>query len=416
MKKIITAIGEPYINENLLKEKNLKIVGKDILYLDAIFEIIKNNKIDFLIISELIFENSDILQKINEIKKINSKIKIIIILNKKINIINNIKNKKNIYFIFYNKINKNIIIKKIDKELSKQILEIVKRIIQNTNEKNFFEVNIENDDRKKNKIFYIKIKKALKKFTKKNKKSSKSKKSKKDFTDKNLITIFGGESIGKNAFTRINKKLFQKEFKDKILIIDLDISNQNLYSKFNKRKYSYKIYQRLIKNNYNKDRPNFNNNLNKKISEDIKKYYLDNYEKIFEDFKIKIKNNIYLISGLDLILKNNKKINNKLINCELNKLKNKYKIIIINLNKNNELNLNYFFIKYSKKILIIIKSEIDEIKNIEKLIKNIDNNYKNKINIILNNYNKNSISIDIVKNIFNKIKINKKIKLKKIIN
>ncbi|MBR3254916.1 MAG: hypothetical protein IKF97_01620, partial [Clostridia bacterium] len=304
MKKIITAIGNPFINENLSKENNIKIIGKDILYLDAIFEIIKKNKIDFLIINEIIFENSEIIKKINEIKKINNKIKIIIFLNKEKNIINKIKNKKNIYIIFYNKKNNNKIIKKIEEK----ILEIIKIIINKKSEKNYFEIKFENNDNKNTKIKFIKLKNKLKNFITKSKKGLKDGKNKNVFSDENIITIFGSKCIGKDTFTKINKKLFQNKNQDKILIIDFDIYNQNLYSKFNKRKYPSKIYQRLIKNNYNKDRPNFSKNENKKNKEDIKKYYSNNYEKIFDDFKIKIKNNIYLISGLDLILKNNKKI------------------------------------------------------------------------------------------------------------
>ena len=235
MKKIITAIGNPFINENLSKEKNIKIIGKDILYLDAIFEIIKNNKIDFLIINETIFENLDIIKKINEIKKINNKIKIIIFLNKEKNIINKIKNKKNIYIIFYNKKNNNKKTKKIKENFFREILEIIKIIVNNKSEKNYFEIEFENNKNKNIKVKIIKLKNKLKKFIIKKEKREKDENYKNEFYDENIITVFGSKCIGKDTFTKINKKFVQNKNQNKILIIDFDIYNQNLYSKFNKK-------------------------------------------------------------------------------------------------------------------------------------------------------------------------------------
>ena len=55
LKKIITAIGNPKINEELKKEINFEIIGKDIQYREAIIEILeKNNKINFIILHEKI--------------------------------------------------------------------------------------------------------------------------------------------------------------------------------------------------------------------------------------------------------------------------------------------------------------------------------------------------------------------------
>ena len=55
MKKILTAINNPKLNEELKKEKNFEVIGKDIQYREAILEILeKNKKINLLIISEKI--------------------------------------------------------------------------------------------------------------------------------------------------------------------------------------------------------------------------------------------------------------------------------------------------------------------------------------------------------------------------
>ena len=52
MKQIITALGNPLLNDKLREEKNFKILSKDIQYQDGIFEILeKKEKIDFLILN-----------------------------------------------------------------------------------------------------------------------------------------------------------------------------------------------------------------------------------------------------------------------------------------------------------------------------------------------------------------------------
>ena len=79
MAKIITAIAE----ENILKKiiKNKIIEEKNILYREAILDILKKNKnIDVIIISEKTREDIDFIRLIKQIKKINIRIKIIIIL------------------------------------------------------------------------------------------------------------------------------------------------------------------------------------------------------------------------------------------------------------------------------------------------------------------------------------------------
>ena len=52
IKRVITAIGNPEINEKL-KNENIDIVCGDILYKEGILEFLEiNNKIDYIIIKE----------------------------------------------------------------------------------------------------------------------------------------------------------------------------------------------------------------------------------------------------------------------------------------------------------------------------------------------------------------------------
>ena len=84
MKKIITAIGNPILNEYLKKEEDIIVIGNDIQYQDGIFELLeKDNNINLIIISEIIIGENTIEKLIEKIKIINKNIKIIIILENK---------------------------------------------------------------------------------------------------------------------------------------------------------------------------------------------------------------------------------------------------------------------------------------------------------------------------------------------
>ena len=82
MKKIITAINNPIINEKLKKEK-IEVIGKDIQYKEGILEILENNKeINFILIDEKLPGEIKNDELINKIKKINKNIEIIFFIKK----------------------------------------------------------------------------------------------------------------------------------------------------------------------------------------------------------------------------------------------------------------------------------------------------------------------------------------------
>ena len=118
MKKIITAISNPKLNEELKKERNFEIIGKDIQYREAILEILeRNNKIDLIILSEKIPGEIQLENLIEKIKFANEKIKIIFILEKENKELEKILIKNNIVDIYYNnKINLKELIKIINKK------------------------------------------------------------------------------------------------------------------------------------------------------------------------------------------------------------------------------------------------------------------------------------------------------------
>lgn len=372
MKKIITALAEPQLNNELKKEKDFIVIGKDIQYQEGVIEILETEKeVDFLIISEALPGNEKIENLIEKIKQINNEVNIVIILeNKKEELEKNLYS-KNVYLILYNKIEIKEIIKLIKNKKEDENEKIKKEI--NDLKKIIIEQNSKNKQNKKQKI------KEVKELN----------------SQKEIICILGSGGVGKSIFTvNLAKSLIYS--KKKILIIDFDILNNSLHTILGVKKYSEKISKKIEENNLIKD----------KIG--------------LKELKIKINKRIDLISGINLLFDSKYKINNIQFNNLFNDVKKFYDVIIIDTSSECFFNYTKDIIKKSNINIFIVEPnllEIQKSKNILKIYKeewNIDNN---KINILFNKFNKNSIDINILKiifseyNIIGKIDINNKYNL-----
>lgn len=360
MKKIITALAEPQLNNELKKEKDFIVIGKDIQYQEGVIEILETEKeVDFLIISEALPGNEKIENLIEKIRRINNEVNIVIILeNKKEELEKNLYS-KNVYLILYNKIEIKEIIKLIKNKKEDENEKIKKEI--NDLKKIIIEQNSKNKQNKKQKI------KEVKELN----------------SQKEIICILGSGGVGKSIFTvNLVKSLIYS--KKKILIIDFDILNNSLHTILGVKKYSEKISKKIKENNLIKD----------KIS--------------LEELKIKINKRIDLISGINLLFDSKYKINNIQFNNLFNDVKKFYDVIIIDTSSECFFNYTKDIIKKSNINIFIVEPnllEIQKSKNILKIYKeewNIDNN---KINILFNKFNKNSIDINILKIIFSEYNI-----------
>lgn len=372
MKKIITALAEPQLNNELKKEKDFIVIGKDIQYQEGVIEILETEKeVDFLIISEALPGNEKLENLIEKIKQINNEVNIVIILeNKKEELEKNLYS-KNVYLILYNKIEIKEIIKLIKNKKEDENEKIKKEI--NDLKKIIIEQNSKNKQNKKQKI------KEVKELN----------------SQKEIICILGSGGVGKSIFTvNLAKSLIYS--KKKILIIDFDILNNSIHTILGVKKYSEKISKKIKENNLIKD----------KIG--------------LKELKIKINKRIDLISGINLLFDSKYKINNIQFNNLFNDVKKFYDVIIIDTSSECFFNYTKDIIKKSNINIFIVEPnllEIQKSKNILKIYKeewNIDNN---KINILFNKFNKNSIDINILKiifseyNIIGKIDINNKYNL-----
>ena len=381
MKKIITALGNEKINNELKQEKNIEIIINDIQYKEGIIEILeKYQNIDYIILKNSLQGDISIEELIKQINIINKNIKIIIISEKNLNSLEEFINKKIIYKIIYN--NKN-------EEINSQ------KIIEAINDAENTDDNYNSIIKKERQINLKKNKNIIKKIIKlfKIKKNNKIKTY--NYYKKNItICITGPPGVGKSIFS-INLAKINIHQKNKILIIDSDFLNNSINTILGVKNSNNILENNIIKLNNNfLDYFNFIK-VNKKIN------LLANNKKLN-------KNNYYI---LNIFLEN------------INNLKKIYDLIIIDTNCNENINNLKEIIKISDKCLFISDTNLLEINKSIKLLDKFINNINieiNKINLIFNKYNSESISFKLLKNIFSEFYIIGKIsyseKYNKLIN
>lgn len=368
MIKIITAIGNEYLNSELKKYKDLKIDISDIQYKEGIIEFLENNEnYDFVILNDLLPGEISTIKLIKNILEINTKIKIILFLGEKDETLENQLYNIGVYKILLNnqirieelvrilKENNNIVNVELQEEINN-----LKRIILEK-EKNKIKLN----KNKQNNFSKIKnttclIKNKFKKIKAKNLKTNTIKNNKLNNKKGKTICIIGPAGVGKSIFS-INFSKINFYSNKKILIIDLDIFNKSIQTILG-IKSSDKI-SNIIK-------------INKK---------LDLF--IFEENKLK--------NNIDIFFNN-----------YLDEIKNNYDYIIIDTNA--DIYNNKKIINKSDINLFLSDTNLSEISKSIKILELYINKLKikkEKFYIIFNKYNKNSIDINLLKRIFSEFKI-----------
>ena len=365
--KIITALGDSYINNKLREEKKYEIIGKDIQYQEGVLEILEeNNNIDVVILTNNIPSEIDFKTLINKIIYLNNKIQIIVFLKEKSCEMEQFLNSKKIYKIyFFDKYNFNLFlntfsknIKKTNDEITTEIKEL-KGLIFNNKSINFeknempYSNNIEEKNENKNiKIFSQNI------LNKKNITSNDCPtKDNINSIEKKIITVAGAAGSGKSIFSCVFSKLL--EYKEqKILLIDFD-EYKSCYTIFgvknNKNNILENKIQRISKNIYCLDGNTFNiiemNDLLDKVRKDFDFIIIDIHTIIKKEFLLTILNKsnyiFFLIIPNLLEIKKSKTIL-EVYDWDININKNKIKILFNKCCNNNISRdiLNEIFYKY----------------------------------------------------------------------
>ena len=374
---IITALKNPNINKKIKEKTNFNIIGNDIQYQEGIIEMLeKNGEIDLIIISELLPGEYSFRDLINKIKQINNKIDIIPILKEKNEEINNYLISKGIFNIFFNNeltieelikiINEKNNIKK-EIEINEEIKKLKKIILEKNNKK--INIKIFNSNKIK------KIKNNLINYFK-----NKNKKINNIENNKKIISVIGSGGVGKSSFCTIFAKLIKNK---KILIIDFDILNSSINSIFGTKKYP------------------------KKFKENNERIGLDK-------LIIKVDKNINILCATKFLVDENYKKTKEEFSNELNNLKDKYDLIIIDNSSECFFEYTKEILKKSDLILFLVEPNLIELKKSKNLLNIYINKWKikkEKINIIFNKININSIDNKILKTLFSDFNILGKIKI-----
>ena len=369
--KILTALQNPKTNEILKEKTKYNIIETDIQYQEGIIEVLeKNNKIDLIIISELLPGNIGFKDLINKIKTINNDIEIIVILENKNYKLKEFLMQKNIKSIFYNNeitIDEliNVIEEKnkakIEIEINNEI-KLLREIIMENNKK----IEQNKKDKKISKIINI-LKKQKNKIIKNKKISNlkiiKNKTNKNSKVKNKIISVVGTPGVGKSIFI----SLFSKNVKNKkILIIDFDIYNKSLDLIF-----GY----------------NTKNQKEKSI--------------------IKVNNNIELLSKIEIFFKEIYIEKNKIRNI-LNSFSKKYDLIIIDNTSEYSCEYTKEILKNSDSIIFLSDANLIELNKTKKLLEKYINKWKiekEKFNVVFNKININSINNKILNNLFSDFNI-----------
>lgn len=375
MKKIITAINNPRLNEQLKKLNQYEIIAPDIQYQEGIFEILeKEKKIQFLILSEILYGRYNLEELIEKILKINSEIKIILILEKENQEKEKYLKEKNVTDIFYhNQFTINDIISILEKKKNnakniEEEIEIIKKLI----------LQNKGIPQKKTKIIKKQIDKIVVRFQKKKEKKTQLKLPQ-------IITVSGTSGSGKSVVSSLLSVNINPIF-GKVLLLDFDILNNDIHTIFGKS--------------------NLPNKINKKIK-------LEQKGINFKNIKIKINKNLDLICATKLLFEN-EKINLNQLNIILEKLKKEYSIIIIDTSSECFLDYQKLLLEKSNQIIFLTDTNLLEIKKSINLLKIYLQEWQmemNKFSIIFNKYGNESIDEKILKNIFKDFYILGKLKL-----
>lgn len=352
MKKIITALGNQVLNNELKKTNEFEIVANDLQYKEAIIELLEiNENVNYIILSGILPGNITLTDLITKIKIINNNIEIILLLEKKEKEIEKKLKEQKIKNVLY-----------IDNIKINDIIKILKNKKINNKTKIPQEENIKNEINRK-----IKINNNIKKQIK---------------TECKVISVLGSNGVGKSIYSVCMSNYLNNK-KNKILIIDFDILNNSIHtilgiSKYNKKKNNKRIINDFI--------INVDNNISVLTGENIIKKYKKNINYIVKLLEILKEKYDYIIidTSAECFFDINKTIINKSdINIFL-------------------LEANLLEITKATKLLEIYNKNW-----------NID---ERKIKIVINKYNKNAISMSIIKKLFSDYEIIGKLEMSNIYN
>lgn len=367
MKTIITAMGNPTLNNELKKYAKYDVIGEDLFYQDAVLDFLKNEKVEILTLSGVLQGQRELYDFIDKINECDPNIKIIIVMDELDSDIKCMLLEKGIHDIFLDDTAQiSDIIEAIDRE------EPIRKQLKNQNK----EKQIITTEEFKTTII-------------------------KECQKQEIIAISGVSGSGKSTIAyNLSKALYSKT-DSKILVIDLDTLSGNIDELFDINKIPQNI-EVLI-------------DLDKKCglnyaADLIKKDRFDS--NVFDEIVIKD-------SGIDILTGNtslyycqevlNEKIYEKILECA----KEKYDFIIIDTSSNIFLDSTKWSLQKASKVLFVIENNYLNIKKCTQFLDIVIKGWgiwKDKINLIINKETSNGLEAELIEKILENYKVIGRIK------
>ena len=361
MKRIITALGNSTLNNELKKYSKYDVISDDLFYQEAVLDISKIENIDVIVISALLQGQYNLIEFLTEVKKNNITARIILIVDSLPEEEKNILISKGRFDILYdNEIEISDVIEAIDREepinIKKQIeKELTLRIEENTKQE-------------KNKIKQESVIKIQK---------------------QEVITIFGTPGAGKSTVGTFLVKNFSKRTRAKILLIDLDTLNGNLDEILEISKIPENV--EILIDEDKKCGINY-------VADLVLKNRFD--ANVLDELVINCGSFDFLSGNTSLHYCQNV-LNKKCYSKLLEAAKEKYDFIFIDTNSNIFLDSTKWALQEASRVLFVTEDTNISLKKTIQLLNilfDIWNIWKNKVQIILNKTN-NLINEDIFKEV-----------------
>lgn len=350
--KIITAMGNPYLNNKLNEINGCEIIGKDIQYEEGIIEILEEIKdVDMLVMTNTLPEEYNFFILINKIKKLNKKLEIVVFLDKKDENIENFLTSKKIYKVYYlDEVSYMSFLNSFRKEklnennISEEINNLKSFILSNSE----LEDIKEDDEDIERSYFY------------------------EEYEEKNnckTIVISGNFGTGKSMISCLLAQSISYQQK-KTLLIDFDLYNSSIYTilGLQSERKDNKVQSNIYKINSN----------------------LDVLKEINRDFSFENETECYWLKNF------------------INKYKKIYDFIIIDTSSNINLKYVKTVLTMGDRIVFLVEPNLSEVKKGRNLIELFVNDLEidaDKIKLVFNKTSKYQIAESILEEIFSDFEV-----------
>lgn len=359
MTKILTALGNPMVNSELKKYEKYDVIGDDLQYQEAVFDVLSYEEPDVIILSGLLQGQFEFNEFVFEVKKKNIAARIIVIVDEIDNENKNLLMAKGIFDIFNdNEITMQDIIDSIDREepISRE------RILNEIKSAKY--VVTENVKEKETKICVMQ--------------------------KQEIIAITGTNGAGKSTIAANLAKNLSKRTDSKILLIDMDTLNGNIDELLNINKIPENV--EILIDDDKKCGINY-------VADLISKNRFDT--NVLEELVIGT-GRFDVITGNTSLHYCQNILNEECYKKLIESAKEKYDFIIIDTSSNIFLDSTKWALQTANRILFVVENSYICLKKATQMLyvlENLWSIWKGKMQLIINKENKNSLENETIERI-----------------